>query len=191
VNGYNFTERVRRVLAVARDESHRLHHEYVGTEHILLGLMSEDAGIAAAVFENLKIDLSDVRKRVHEVVKIGKSSAGNSDLPYTSRAKRVLELSMHSARDLKHNYVGTEHILLGLLREEKGIGAQVLTEAGLTFEGARDEVRRLLEGGPGDTVVTGSPGIVGVKVQIQFEDGSELRKDCDSIADAVAFLNRQ
>ena len=144
MNGYNFTERVRRVLAMARDEAHRLHHEYVGTEHILLGLMRGGQGVAAAVLQNLKIDLVGMEKTIDEVVRVGKSSE-TADLPYTSRAKKVLELSRQAARDLNHNYVGTEHILLGLLCEGKGIGAQVLTEAGLTFEAARDEVRRLLE----------------------------------------------
>ena len=189
MDSYNFTERVRKVLTMARDEAHRLHHEYIGTEHILLGLIHEGEGIAAAVFENLKIDVIGVGAKVEEIVRIGKSVSDNRDLPYTSRAKKVLELAIHSARELGHSYVGTEHILLGLLREEKGIGAQVLTDAGLTFEAARNEVRRLLSDAPADGVVTVTTGITGVKVQIQFADGSEWRKDCDSVADAIRFLN--
>src|SRR3954462_15392394 len=103
MNGYNFTERVRKVLAMAREEAERLRHEYVGTEHILLGLIREGEGVAAAVLENLSIDTEAVRKRIDEVVTKGKAVASTGpDLPYTSRAKKVLELSMAEARDLTH-----------------------------------------------------------------------------------------
>ena len=189
MNGYNFTERVRKVLMMARDEAHRLHHEYIGTEHILLGLIHEGEGVANAVFENLKIDVVDVGLKIEETVKVGKSPSDNRELPYTSRAKAVLEMAMLDARELKHNYVGTEHILLGLLHEGKGIAAQVLTDCGLTLEAARNEVRRLLMS-PTDAAVTVLTGVVGVNVQIHFSDGSELRKDCDSVAEAIRFLNR-
>src|SRR6188508_1661327 len=145
MNGYNFTERVRKVLAMAREEAARLHHEYVGTEHILLGLIREGEGVAAAVLQNLNVDLDDVTQKIEETVKKGKSAqATGPDLPYTSRAKKVLELAMAEARDLSHSYVGTEHLLLGLLREEKGIAAQVLTDAGVNLEAARTETLRLL-----------------------------------------------
>ena len=145
MNGYNFTERVRRVLAMAREEAARLQHEYVGTEHILLGLIREGEGVAAAVLQNLSIDLDDTQRRVEEATVGGRSShATGPDLPYTSRAKKVLELAMSEARELNHSYVGTEHLLLGLLREEKGIAARVLTDAGATLEIVRDEIVRLL-----------------------------------------------
>ena len=145
MNGYNFTDRVRKVLQMAREEAARLHHEYVGTEHILLGLIREGEGVAAAVLTNLGVDLEDIQQKIEETVKKGKAAAATGpELPYTSRAKKVLELAMMEARELNHSYVGTEHLLLGLLREEKGIAAQVLTDAGVTLEQARAETLRLL-----------------------------------------------
>jgi ATP-dependent Clp protease ATP-binding subunit ClpC len=145
MNGYNFTERVRKVLAMAREEAARLHHEYVGTEHILLGLIREGEGVAAAVLQNLSVDLEEIQQKIEETVKKGKAAqATGPDLPYTSRAKKVLELAMAEARELNHSYVGTEHLLLGLLREEKGIAAQVLTDTGVNLEAARAETLRLL-----------------------------------------------
>jgi ATP-dependent Clp protease ATP-binding subunit ClpC len=167
MNGYNFTERVRKVLAMAREEAARLHHEYVGTEHILLGLIREGEGVAAAVLQNLSVDLDDIQQKIEEQVKKGKAQAATGpDLPYTSRAKKVLELAMAEARELNHSYVGTEHLLLGLLREEKGIAAQVLTEAGITLESARSETLRLLgtempSGAPGAPAGTPAPGAAG------------------------------
>jgi len=157
MNGYNFTERVRKVLAMAREEAARLHHEYVGTEHILLGLIREGEGVAAAVLQNMSVDLDEIQQKIEDTVKKGKAQQTTGpDLPYTSRAKKVLELAMSEARELNHSYVGTEHLLLGLLREEKGIAAQVLTDAGVNLEAARAETLRLLgtempQGGSGAT----------------------------------------
>ena len=145
MNGYNFTDRVRKVLQMAREEAARLHHEYVGTEHILLGLIREGEGVAAAVLSNLNVDLEEIQQKIEDSVKKGKAAAAaGPDLPYTSRAKKVLELAMSEARELNHSYVGTEHLLLGLLREEKGIAAQVLTDVGVNLEQARAETLRLL-----------------------------------------------
>ncbi len=145
MNGYNFTERVRKVLQMAREEAQRLHHEYVGTEHILLGLIREGEGVAAAVLQNLNVDLDEIQQKIEETVKKGKAAQTTGpDLPYTSRAKKVLELAMSEARELNHSYVGTEHLLLGLLREEKGIAAQVLSDAGVNLDAARAETLRLL-----------------------------------------------
>ncbi|HEY2376177.1 MAG TPA: ATP-dependent Clp protease ATP-binding subunit [Gemmatimonadaceae bacterium] len=145
MNGYNFTERVRKVLAMAREEAARLHHEYVGTEHILLGLIREGEGVAATVLQNLSVELDEIQQKIEETVKKGKAAQTTGpDLPYTSRAKKVLELAMSEARELNHSYVGTEHLLLGLLREEKGIAAQVLTDAGVNLEAARTETLRIL-----------------------------------------------
>ena len=130
---------------MAREEAARLHHEYVGTEHILLGLIREGEGVAAAVLQNLNVDLEEIQQKIEETVKKGKAAAATGpDLPYTSRAKKVLELAMTEARELNHSYVGTEHLLLGLLREEKGIAAQVLTDAGVNLEQSRAETLRLL-----------------------------------------------
>src|SRR4051794_33552959 len=145
LNGYNFTERVRKVLAMAREEAARLHHEYVGTEHILLALVREGEGVASTVLQNLSVDLDEVQQKVEDIVKRGRAShTTGPDLPYTSRAKKVLELAMSEARELSHSYVGTEHLLLGLLREEKGIAAQVLTDAGVNLDAARAETLRIL-----------------------------------------------
>ena len=164
MNGYNFTERVRKVLAMAREEAERLRHEYVGTEHILLGLIREGEGVAAAVLQNLSVDLDEIQQKIEDTVKKGKAAAATGpDLPYTSRAKKVLELAMAEARDLTHNYVGTEHLLLGLLREEKGIAAQVLTDAGINLDAARAETLRLLgtdmpQGGSAATASSSTAG---------------------------------
>ncbi|HLB10589.1 MAG TPA: Clp protease N-terminal domain-containing protein, partial [Gemmatimonadaceae bacterium] len=136
---------MRKVLAMAREEAARLHHEYVGTEHILLGLIREGEGVAAAVLQNLSVDLDEIQQKIEETVKKGKAAQTTGpDLPYTSRAKKVLELAMSEARELNHSYVGTEHLLLGLLREEKGIAAQVLTDTGVNLDAARAETLRLL-----------------------------------------------
>jgi ATP-dependent Clp protease ATP-binding subunit ClpA len=149
MQGYNFTERVRKVLALSREEAARLHHEYVGTEHVLLGVLREGEGVAATVLENVGIDMGALAARLDESVKHGNSATVTGpDLPYTSRAKKVLELAMAEARDLNHSYVGTEHLLLGLLREEKGIAAQVLVDAGLTLDVARSAVLTILGTNP-------------------------------------------
>jgi ATP-dependent Clp protease ATP-binding subunit ClpA len=145
MNSYNFTERVRKVLAMTREQAVHLNHEYVGTEHMLLALLAEGEGVASAVLQNLGVDLDAPRSQILDVVKRGRAgSTTGPDLPYTSRAKKVLELAMTEARDLNHTYVGTEHLLLGLLGEAKGIAAQALTDAGITLEKAREETLRIL-----------------------------------------------
>ena len=141
---YNFTDRVRKVLAMAREEAIRLQHDYVGTEHILLGLIREGEGVAAAVLTNLAADLDELHRLVEENVRRGKSASAIGELPYTSRAKKVLEYAMAEARELNHSYVGTEHLLLGLLREEKGLAAKVLAELGIGLDEARAETLKLL-----------------------------------------------
>jgi len=165
MNGYNFTDRVRKVLQMAREEAARLHHEYVGTEHLLLGLIREGEGVATAVLTNLNVDLSETKQTIEEIVKVGQATAtAGPDLPYTSRAKKVLELAMSEARELNHSFVDTEHLLLGLIREEKGIAAQVLTHTGVNLEEARAETLRLLGGEarssapPGETAAPQSRG---------------------------------
>ena len=155
---YNFTDRVRKVLAMAREEAIRLQHDYVGTEHILLGLIREGEGVAAAVLTNLSVDLEQVQEKIEESVRRGKATIALGELPYTSRAKKVLEFAMAEARDLNHSYVGTEHLLLGLLREEKGIAAEVLNQLGVTLEEARRQTLKLLGSEPNaaQTSTTGS-----------------------------------
>ncbi|MFQ5747537.1 MAG: ATP-dependent Clp protease ATP-binding subunit [Gemmatimonadota bacterium] len=141
---YNFTERVRKVLAMAREEAIRLQHDYVGTEHILLGLIREGDGVAAEVLRNLAADFDDLLRLVEENLRPGKSSTPMGELPYTTRAKKVLEYAMAEARELNHSYVGTEHLLLGLLREEKGLASKVLGELGIGLEESRAEMLKLL-----------------------------------------------
>jgi ATP-dependent Clp protease ATP-binding subunit ClpC len=154
---YNFTDRVRKVLAMAREEAIRLQHDYVGTEHILLGLIREGEGVAAAVLTNLNVDLEQIHERVEESVRKGKATIALGELPYTSRAKKVLEFAMAEARDFNHSYVGTEHLLLGLLREEKGIAAQVLNSLGVTLDEAREETLKVL----GSDVAPSEPAGIG------------------------------
>jgi ATP-dependent Clp protease ATP-binding subunit ClpC len=137
----------RNVLAIAREEAIRLRHEYIGTEHILLALIREGEGVAKTVLANLNVDLDQIRERIEQSVRKGSVPIGPGELPYTSRAKRVLDFAMAEAQDSNHSYQGTEHLLLGLLREEKGIGAQVLNSVGVTLEKARAEIRNVLEVG--------------------------------------------
>ena len=155
---YNFTDRVRKVLAMAREEAIRLQHDYVGTEHILLGLIREGEGVAAAVLTNLSVDLDQIHERVEESVRKGKATIALGELPYTSRAKKVLEFAMAEARELNHSYVGTEHLLLGLLREEKGIAAQVLNSLGVSLEDARAETLKVLGSDVGGAEAAGIGG---------------------------------
>jgi ATP-dependent Clp protease ATP-binding subunit ClpC len=159
MNGYNFTERVRRALALAREESMRLHHEYVGTEHILLALLREDAGVATAVLDALHARSDQIVAMIEDAVKAGHPGRRpGPDLPYTSRAKKVLELAMSEARAMHHSYVGTEHLLLGLIAEQRGIAAQVLGQAGVTLERARAETMAIL--GNGDPRKAASDALV-------------------------------
>src|SRR2546426_1137386 len=148
MNGYNFTDRVRKVLQMAREEAARLHHEYVGTEHILLGLIREGEGVAAAVLTNLNVDLEEIQQKIEETVKKGKAAAAaGPDLPYTSRAKKVLELAMSEARELNHSYVGTEHLLLGLIREGEGVAAAVLTNLNVDLEEIQQKIEETVKKG--------------------------------------------
>jgi ATP-dependent Clp protease ATP-binding subunit ClpC len=131
---YNFTDRVRKVLALAREEARALRHDYVGTEHILLGLLAEGEGVAVAALVQAGVQPVELRQRLLDSVRPGKATLAPNQLPYTSRSKRSLEYAMQSARELGHPYVGDEHLLLGLLREEKSIAAQVLVSMGCTLD---------------------------------------------------------
>jgi ATP-dependent Clp protease ATP-binding subunit ClpC len=148
-----FTDRARKVMQLANQEAQRFNHEYIGTEHVLLGLVKEGSGVAANVLKNLDVDLRKIRLEVEKLVQSGPEMVTMGKLPQTPRAKKVIEYSMEEARNLNHNYVGTEHILLGLLREQEGVAAQVLMNLGLKLEDVREEVLNLLghglEGGEG------------------------------------------
>ncbi len=139
-----FTDRAKKVMNLARQEAQRLNHEYLGTEHILLGLIQEGSGVAANVLRNMQIDLARIRTEVEKLVKTGPSMVTMGQLPFTPRAKKVLELSMEEAGNLGHNYIGTEHLLLGLIKENEGIAAKVLTNLGVKLEDVREEVLEFL-----------------------------------------------
>ena len=154
-----FTDRARKVMALANQEAQRFNHEYIGTEHILLGLVKEGSGVGATVLKNLEVDIKKLRLEVEKLVKSGPDMVTMGKLPQTPRAKKVIEYAIEEARSLNHNYVGTEHILLGLLRESEGIAAQVLMNLGLKLEDVRQEVLNLLGAG-----VEGVPGALGMKM---------------------------
>jgi ATP-dependent Clp protease ATP-binding subunit ClpC len=220
MNGYNFTERVRKVLQLSREESLALRHEYVGTEHMLLAICAEGGGVANAALTNLGI--ADDRLRNDVISAIGPSQAAPSvtaaaptggilgaiadsigfgrptvDHPYTSRAKKALELAMTEARELGHAYVGTEHLLLGLIREERGIAAQVLVAAGLTTQNLRQEVIRVLgidrppgaqaTGEQADKNTTDLPATI--TLVVEHPDGRIEAKKFRRSHEAVSFLN--
>lgn len=139
-----FTDRARKVMQLANQEAQRFNHEYIGTEHVLLGLVKEGSGVAANVLKNLEVDLRKIRLEVEKIVQSGPDMVTMGKLPQTPRAKKVIEYAMEEARNLNHNYVGTEHLLLGLLREQEGVAAQVLMNLGLKLEDVREEVLNLL-----------------------------------------------
>jgi ATP-dependent Clp protease ATP-binding subunit ClpC len=158
-----FTDRARKVMQLANQEAQRFNHEYIGTEHILLGLVKEGSGVAANVLKNLDVDLRKIRLEVEKLVQSGPEMVTMGKLPQTPRAKKVIEYSMEEARNLNHNYVGTEHILLGLLREQEGVAAQVLMNLGLKLEEVREEVLNLLGHGiEGESTERGGREGVGV-----------------------------
>ena len=149
-----FSDRARKVMALANQEAERFNHEYIGTEHFLLGLVKEGAGVGANVLKNLGVDLDKVRMEVEQLVKSGPEMVTMGKLPQTPRAKKVIEYAVEQARLLGHNYVGTEHLLLGLLREGEGVAAQVLMNMGLKLDEVREEVLHLLGAG-----VEAEPGV--------------------------------
>ena len=152
-----FTDRARRVVVLAQEEARLLNHNYIGTEHILLGLIHEGEGVAAKALESLGISLEAVRQQVEEIIGQGQS-APTGHIPFTPRAKKVLELSLREALQLGHNYIGTEHILLGLIREGEGVAAQVLQKLGADLNRVRQQVIQLLSGYTGKEATAGAPG---------------------------------
>jgi ATP-dependent Clp protease ATP-binding subunit ClpA len=144
-----FTDRARRVVVLSQEEARLLNHNYIGTEHLLLGLIHEGQGVAAKALESLGIRLEAVRAQVEEIIGRGQE-APSGQIPFTPRAKKVLELSLREALQLGHNYMGTEHILLGLIREGEGVAAQVLVKLGADFSLVRQQVIQLLSGSAGD-----------------------------------------
>src|ERR687897_613181 len=140
-----FTERARQVVVLAQDEARALKHNYIGTEHILLGLLREEEGLAARVLESLDITVEEVRAQVSRIVGQG-DEVTSGQIPFTPRAKKVLELALREALSLGHNYIGTEHILLGLVRENEGVAARILLDFDADSDKIRNEVIRMLSG---------------------------------------------
>ena len=157
-----FTDRARRVVVLAQEEARLLNHNYIGTEHILLGLIHEGEGVAAKALESLSISLEAVRSQVEDIIGQGGSSP-SGHIPFTPRAKKVLELSLREALQLGHNYIGTEHILLGLIREGEGVAAQVLVKLGADLSRVRQQVIQLLSGYSGPTGSSSTPAESGSK----------------------------
>jgi len=139
-----FTERARKVILLAKEEAKRFNHDYIGTEHILLGLIREGEGVAAAVLASLGLDLEKVRTEIENLIQPGPAAKIPADIPFTPKAKKAIELAMDEARNLGHNYIGTEHLLLGLIREEEGLASQVLLNLGLDLEKVREEIMQIL-----------------------------------------------
>lgn len=143
-----FTERARKVMALANLEAQRFNHEFIGTEHILLGLVKEGCGVGVNVLKSFGVDLGKVQLAVMKLIKRGPDVVAEGRLPETPRAKKAIEYAIEEANNLDHHFVGTEHLLLGLMREQDGIAAQVLTSLGLKLENVRKEVCNLLAPGP-------------------------------------------
>ena len=165
-----FTDRARRVVVLAQEEAKMLNHNYIGTEHILLGLIHEGEGVAAKALESLGISLDAVREQVQDIIGQGQQQP-TGHIPFTPRAKKVLELSLREALQLGHNYIGTEHILLGLIREGEGVAAQVLIKLGADLNKVRQQVIQLLSGYQGKEAVA----VGGNQEQAQGSDkGSQV-----------------
>jgi ATP-dependent Clp protease ATP-binding subunit ClpC len=139
-----FTDRTKKVMEFANDEATRLNHEYVGTEHIFLGLIKEGGGVAAAALQNLGADLQQIRNAIERASPMGPEFVSKGRHGHTPRAKFVIESAVQAARNLNHNYIGTEHLLIGLMQERRGLAAHVLTQFGLTLEDVRAEMLKLL-----------------------------------------------
>ncbi|MFQ3592425.1 MAG: ATP-dependent Clp protease ATP-binding subunit [Gemmataceae bacterium] len=182
-----FTDRARKVMQLANQEAQRFNHEYIGTEHILLGLVKEGSGVAANVLKNLDVDLRKIRLEVEKIVQSGPDMVTIGKLPQTPRAKKVIEYAIEEARNLNHNYVGTEHLLLGLLREQEGVAAQVLMNLGLKLEDVREEVLNLLGHNSMATEESGSSG----SGERQSRQGRSKTPALDSFGRDLTELARQ
>jgi ATP-dependent Clp protease ATP-binding subunit ClpC len=152
-----FTERAKQVVVLAQEEARALKHNYIGTEHILLGLLREEEGLAARVLESLDVTVEEVRAQVARIIGPGDEPIVSGQIPFTPRAKKVLELSLREALSLKHNYIGTEHILLGLVRENEGVAARILVDFDADAETIRNEIMRVLSGPGGPGLMHGAP----------------------------------
>jgi ATP-dependent Clp protease ATP-binding subunit ClpC len=197
VSGYDFTTRVRGALIKAREEAQRRHHEYVGTEHLLIGLLAEEDALVMDVLDNLGANPMIVQQAVEQRVADGRPGRVKTitDLPYTPRARVVLDQAIAAAHEFGDGYVGTQHLLLGLIRERHGIAAQELTTAGLTEPRLRREIVRLLQG-EGVAAMLDEPTTepietqvpLSIAVEVRYEDGTLAKKVFASKDAAIGFL---
>jgi DNA repair exonuclease SbcCD ATPase subunit len=186
-----FTDRARHVVDLAQEEARALDHNYIGTEHILLGLIHEGEGVAAQALESLGISLDAVRQQVEQIIGRGQQ-APSGHIPFTPRAKKVLELSLREAKQLGHHYIGTEHILLGLIREGHGVAAQVLTELGADLNRVRQQVIQLLHGYQGQQPVTGpAPMRLGAGRRWMRGRQAEIRDRVEAIGSQLAAIEQR
>jgi ATP-dependent Clp protease ATP-binding subunit ClpC len=186
-----FTDRARRVLVLAQEEARLLNHNYIGTEHLLLGLIHEGEGVAATALESLGMSLEAVRSQVEEIIGQGQS-APTGHIPFTPRAKKVLELSLREAKQLGHNYIGTEHILLGLIREGEGVAAQVLVKLGAGLDRVRQQVIHVLSGSAAAGMEAGArTRLVRMTVPEELRQAEEqlaqVRREKEAAIDAEDF----
>jgi ATP-dependent Clp protease ATP-binding subunit ClpA len=182
-----FTDRAREVMQLANQEALRWNHEYIGTEHILLGLLAKAHSVAANVLKNLGLDLERIRLEVQKLMQPESKKVTMAKVPETPRAKKVIEYSMEESRKLNHNYVGTEHILLGLLREADGVAANVLTNSGLKLDDVREEVLHLLGHGTTSDPIQDAPA----KDVVRVEDLPDELKAAAAALDAQIERWRQ
>ena len=189
-----FTDRARRVVVLAQEEARLLNHNYLGTEHILLGLIHEGEGVAAMALESLGISPEAVRAQVEEIIGQGQR-VPTGHIPFTPQAKKVFELSLREALQLGHNYIGTEHILLGLIREGEGVAAQVLVKLGADLARVRQQVIQLLSGYAGGQEIAEQAGartrLVRMTVPAELREAEEqlaqVRRDKEAAIDAEDF----
>jgi ATP-dependent Clp protease ATP-binding subunit ClpC len=197
--GYDFTNRVRGALIKARDEAHRRNHEYVGTEHLLLGLLAEDDTLVMEVLDNLGASPARVFNLVDGMIQNGPPTARSRipDLPYTPRARVVLDQAIAVAHEFGDGYVGTQHLLLGIIRERQSVGALALVNAGLSEASLRREIVRLLQGEAvaealdGDARHEETQVPLSIAVEVRYEDGTLAKKVFTSKDDALAFIRER
>jgi ATP-dependent Clp protease ATP-binding subunit ClpC len=173
-----FTDRARRVVVLAQDEARGLNHNWIGTEHLLLAVLREGHGVGAKALESMQISLDATRQQVESIIGRGQGTVGAGHIPFTPRGKKVLELSLREALQLGHNYIGTEHILLGLIREGDGVAAQVLVKLGADLNRVRQQVIQLLHGYQGT-----QPALSAI--------GEELGDRLASMAARLAVIERR
>ena len=185
-----FTDRARRVIVLAQEEARLLKHDYIGTEHLLLGLIREGEGVAGKALEVLGIRLEALRSQVEEVIGQGQR-APSGHVPFTPRAKKVLELSLREALELGHDYIGTEHLLLGLVREGEGVAAQVLVKLGADFPRVRQQVGQLLSGHAGGTEAGARTRLVRMTVPDELREAeqqlAQVRRQKEAAIDAQDY----